>query len=602
MRRSSITAKTFLATSITALSLTGCGGGSVGAVMGSLTGTAADGYLVGATVCLDENLNGTCDTTEPSTTTGPGGQWSLNATPAQEKNAPILVKAIAGSTIDEDTGNAVARNYALYAPAGYKNVNPVTSLVFQQAVKQGLIAPNSQQAITSVEQDIAQKVFGSTADSSLLKDDYVKGETDKTDPTAQAKFKEAHDLAKAIAATVSGSLAKTNQTVISNDGESAVELAAYQNALNHLSTLKAIPAGSTEQEIDDQTKALQVGITSSDAEAETPDFKGTVLDYTALPTQSDFPTQYTAFDGSGPATGLTLNEDPVAVTVNSDKSAMAEALAPLHLTQAGGNVVPSATTADTTYYWSSSAAKLVAFQPKATLLSWTALGAATFANVMSAQVAITRITLDGKAIATTAQRYLDQDWPGTSLGATTAFPSNSALYVLQVYSQSPILSALGSDTTSLTCPSGSSPCAPLVTQSATTIGSLSGETLDIGVQTDTQGSSTSIFEDGSGNLYQVNNGGSTQVLIKIGSAKSVAATATMPALTLLSLNESSTSYKTVEWNDPRIDGEGTPALFTDANGEHLGMYQDAGGRLYRAVLFDDNAKSAIESDLTATLK
>ena len=602
MRRCSITAKAALAMSVAALSLTGCGGSSVGSALSSLTGTAADGYLDGATVCLDLNLNGVCDTTEPSTTTGTGGQWSLSATPAQEKNAPILVKAIAGSTTDEDTGNTVSRDYALYAPAGYKNVNPVTSLVFQQAVKQGLISASSQQSITSVEQDIAQKVFGSTADASLLKDDYVKGETDKTDPTAQAKFKEAHDLAKAIAATVSGSVAKTSQTVISNDGEGAVELAAYQNALTHLSTLKAIPAGSTDQEIENQTQGLQVGITSSDAEAEKPDFQGAVIDYTALPTQPDSPTQYTGFDGSGPATGLTLKEAPVTVTVNSDKSAVAEALAPLHLTQAGGNVVSSAVTADTTYYWSSSAAKLVAFQPKATLLSWSTTGTATFASALNAQVAITRITLDGKAIATTVQRYLDQDWPQTSLGTTTAFPTNSALYVLRAYSQSPVLSVLGSDTTSLSCTGGTSPCAPLVTQSAKTIGSLSGQVLNIGVKTDTQGASTSIFEDGSGNLYQVNNSSTTPVVIKIGTAKSVAATTTMPAMTLLSLNDSSADYKSVEWNDPRIDGEGTPALFSDATGEHVGMYQDTGGRLYKAVLFDDNAKSAIESDLTATLK
>ena len=603
MRHSPISAKSLLAISIATLSLSGCGGGSsVGSALGALTGTAADGYLDGATVCLDLNLNGKCDTAEPTTTTGPGGQWTLDATPDQEKNAPILVKAVAGSTTDEDTGNTVSRDYELYAPAGYKNVNPVTSLVFQQAVKQGLIAPNSQQAITSVEQDIAQKVYGSTADTSLLKDDYVKGEKDTADPTAQAKFKDAHDLAKAIAATVSGSVANTSQTVVSTDGESAVELAAYQNTLNHLSTLKAIPAGSTEQEIENRVKGLQVAITSSDAESEKPDFKGSVIDYTALPKQSDAPTQYTGFDGSGPATGLSLKEMPVTVTVNSDNSAVAQALAPLHLTQAGGNVVTAATTANTTYYWSSSAGKLIAFQPKATLLSWTTSGAATFAGALSAQVAITRITLDGKAIASTVQRYEDQDWPASSLGATTAFPANSALYMLRVYSQSPILSVLGSDATSLSCPGGASPCAPLVTQTAKTIGNVSGQLLDIGVQTDTHGSSTSILEDGTGNLYQVDNSGSSPVLIKIGTAKSVAATATTPAMTLLSLNDSSTDYKSVEWNDPRIDGEGTPALFSDAQGQHLGMYQDNGGRLYKAVLFDDNAKSAIESDLTATLK
>ena len=48
----------------------------------SLEGVAADGYLVGATICLDLNSNLSCDSGEPSATTGAGGVFSIDATPS----------------------------------------------------------------------------------------------------------------------------------------------------------------------------------------------------------------------------------------------------------------------------------------------------------------------------------------------------------------------------------------------------------------------------------------------------------------------------------------------------------------------------------------
>lgn len=592
MRPNPIALKSILAISAAALTLAGCGSGSVSSATSALTGTAADGYLDNATVCLDLNLNGQCDTNEPATTTGPGGQWILDATAQQEKNAPILVKATAGSTIDEDTGNAVAKDYALYAPAGYKNVNPVTSLVYQQAVKQGLIAPDSQQDITTVEQDIAQKVFGSADAAALLKDDYVKGEADASQPADQAKFKDAHDLAKAIVATVSGALAKTDPNVVSNDGEGAVTLAAYQHVLNNLKVLQNIPAGSTEQEIETKTQSLQVAVTSTDAESEMPDFSGSLVSYTALPGLPDAPTGYTGFHGTLSAGALSLDEYPFSLTLNKDGSATLDASAPQHLGTAGGALTTTATSVAPVYTWSAATGKLVAFQAPATLLSWDSSGVATYAGAVGANVSITRVLVDGKDISTTVQRYLDQDWTDGSLGAATAFPANSAIYVVRAYSTSPVLSVLGDGTTS----------APLVSMTPQTVAGVTGQSLAIGVKTDTYGQSSSVFEDSTGNLYLVDQSSATPALVKIGSATSLAATATMPAMTLLSLQEDSTQYGSAEWSDPRIEGEGTPALFSDAQGEHLGMYQPQGGRLYRATLFDDTARDAVAGDITATLQ
>lgn len=56
-----------------ALALSGCGDDPIsdtpsngGDVTVSLSGNAADGYLTGATICLDINTNKVCDTNEPT--------------------------------------------------------------------------------------------------------------------------------------------------------------------------------------------------------------------------------------------------------------------------------------------------------------------------------------------------------------------------------------------------------------------------------------------------------------------------------------------------------------------------------------------------------
>ena len=63
----------------TAALLAACGGGGGSATTGPVTlaGAVIDGYISGATVCLDLNSNGACDAGEPSSTTGTNGRYSL---------------------------------------------------------------------------------------------------------------------------------------------------------------------------------------------------------------------------------------------------------------------------------------------------------------------------------------------------------------------------------------------------------------------------------------------------------------------------------------------------------------------------------------------
>lgn len=105
---------------------------------GETSGFAYDGYLVGATVCVDVNLNKACDDNEPSTTTVEGGQFELVALTESQLLKPLVLQANA-NTIDEDTGETVDANLKFLAPAGSQAVSAL-STVIQVNVEQAIAA------------------------------------------------------------------------------------------------------------------------------------------------------------------------------------------------------------------------------------------------------------------------------------------------------------------------------------------------------------------------------------------------------------------------------------------------------------------------------
>jgi len=108
-----------IAAALTVALIAGCGGsGSTPATTTALSGKVADGYLVGATVFLDKNLNYQLDAGEPTTVTGENGTYTLNVDPADVGKYPIVAMAIQGQTIDMDYPNVtVASSYVLCLPA-----------------------------------------------------------------------------------------------------------------------------------------------------------------------------------------------------------------------------------------------------------------------------------------------------------------------------------------------------------------------------------------------------------------------------------------------------------------------------------------------------
>ncbi len=119
--------------------LAACGGGGGGGGPSSnttrISGLVVDGYIGGATVCLDTNFNNQCDTSEPKATTNAQGQYALEVSAADAKRAPILVQVDVGNTDSDAPGGKVAQAYNMATPAGQTTVTPITTLVHAETLE-----------------------------------------------------------------------------------------------------------------------------------------------------------------------------------------------------------------------------------------------------------------------------------------------------------------------------------------------------------------------------------------------------------------------------------------------------------------------------------
>lgn len=104
----------------------------------STSGVAYDGYLRNATICVDENLNRQCDEGEPSAITGAGGKFTIDGLTDVQAKLPLVLKAVAGETIDEDGGEPVDNDFTYLAPSGSQAVSAFSTII--QVKKERLIA------------------------------------------------------------------------------------------------------------------------------------------------------------------------------------------------------------------------------------------------------------------------------------------------------------------------------------------------------------------------------------------------------------------------------------------------------------------------------
>ena len=158
-------------------------------------GRVIDGYISGATVCLDINNNFLCDVDEPSAVSGAGGSYEFTFEGTIPAGTQILADIPIGA-VDEDLG-PIEKPYNMMAPSDNPSVvTPLTTLVSQEVLSSG-------GELTSAKAEEAVKVsLGFSDTTSLLDNDFVENE----EPELQA-----------VAEVVAVALAVTKETLAESD-------------------------------------------------------------------------------------------------------------------------------------------------------------------------------------------------------------------------------------------------------------------------------------------------------------------------------------------------------------------------------------------------
>ena len=218
------------------LSACGGGGGSTTASTSStsFSGTAMDGYLYKATVFLDLNENGTFDAGEPTATTSETGAFTLSATQEQINTYKVVVVAVAGTTIDQDSPNTtLTSGFTMMSPAGnHEVVSPLTTQVVAK-MSAGLTLAAAK---TAVQDDLGLTSID------IMKNYVAAKETD-------ANYAKAHNVAASIAEVL-----KT----IDADSTSSTKLADKLISLTSKVTTQVKPNIENIKSASSTTNALKV--------------------------------------------------------------------------------------------------------------------------------------------------------------------------------------------------------------------------------------------------------------------------------------------------------------------------------------------------------
>lgn len=192
----------------------------------AISGRVADGYIQGATVCIDLNENDACDTGEPAAVTGEGGIYNLVIPESAEENS--IVAAIPAEAIDEDSGEAVGQALVFIAPADQPEfVSPITTLVHQE------LQGNPNLDIEEAEDAVKALLGVEDQDISLFSDYVASGEQSEGESEQSDTYRFIHDTARVVT-----SLMKEIETRVGDaageDGTDVVGDADTQNAIRDI--------------------------------------------------------------------------------------------------------------------------------------------------------------------------------------------------------------------------------------------------------------------------------------------------------------------------------------------------------------------------------
>ncbi len=222
-------------------SLVACGGGGGSSPETSqVAGLVADGYLRGAIVCLDQDLDGSCVGEEVRTVSEAGGKYSLSVPSGVDASAFPIVVVVGTDAFDEGepgstTGDVqVEEAFTLASPPGKSAfVSPLTTLIYKIARN------NTAEELKRVEDEIKDQMGISGSATDLYADFVSKSETGNETAEYTKLFRTAQLLARHFA---------TTETAIKNLGANKADVSkvASLKAMEQLNTISGIVTTHSE--------------------------------------------------------------------------------------------------------------------------------------------------------------------------------------------------------------------------------------------------------------------------------------------------------------------------------------------------------------------
>ena len=143
----------------------------------SASGAAVDGYLSGATVCLDINSDGACGSNEPKATTDTNGNYTLDTsaiTTEDQAGAKLIVSGGTDIATDASFDGVLMAPFTANEDGSY-TLSPLTTLVAQNA------SSNLAEDIVASQKEIAKALgFDEANYADLGKDPIALASSDST--------------------------------------------------------------------------------------------------------------------------------------------------------------------------------------------------------------------------------------------------------------------------------------------------------------------------------------------------------------------------------------------------------------------------------------
>jgi len=234
-----------------------------------ISGRVADGYIQGATVCVDLNENNHCDLDEPFAVTGEGA------------DKPIVAD-IPPEAIDEDTGEAIGEPLVFVAPPGRTDfLSPLTTLVHHE------LQSNPSLNVDEAESAVKGVLGIDDASISLFADYVAMSDSESSTEAEAAQFQYLHDTARVVVSSMINLESQVNSAVALDgtdvEGQSDIDRAIQNIVRNEVRDLLPEIAYLVAEMI---AESAQVNSDSVAVEESPEDFDPTELASTILPTLS----------------------------------------------------------------------------------------------------------------------------------------------------------------------------------------------------------------------------------------------------------------------------------------------------------------------------